>query len=161
MIFRTLVAALAIVCLALGARSNAVGLGGPFDGLAGRWVGDGRLGFKDGKVEAVKCRATYFVADDAEGLEQNIRCATAGARIEVKSAVRHQAGTLSGTWTELIYNLSGDVSGKVTAQGYKVRVRSSGLTANMEIIVRDGRQIVEIQFHHASLTGLTLILQRG
>src|SRR5215471_6625286 len=34
--------------------------GSPFKDLPGRWVGDGKIGLKDGKVETVKCRATYF-----------------------------------------------------------------------------------------------------
>jgi len=40
-------------------------------------------------------------------------------------------------------------------------VQGSGLTANMEVIVREGRQIVEIQFFDSALLGLTLILQKG
>ena len=51
--------------------------------MPGRWVGEGRLGFKDGKIEAVKCRATYFLADNADELKQNIRCATTAGKIEV------------------------------------------------------------------------------
>ena len=86
----------------------------PFKDLPGRWVGDGRLGLKDGKFETVKCRATYFLSDDGVELKQNIRCASASGNIEVKSEVKHNAGKLTGTWNELIYNLGGDLSGQVT-----------------------------------------------
>jgi predicted secreted protein len=133
----------------------------PFKELAGRWVGEGRLGLKDGKTEQVKCRATYFVSDKADELKQNIRCASASGKIEVKSVVTHAAGKLSGTWNELIYNLGGELDGEVTPLGFRISVRGSGLTANMEVIVREGKQIVEIQFFDSALRGLTLLLQQG
>lgn len=139
----------------------AAELNDPFAGLAGRWVGEGRLGFKDGKFEEVKCRATYFVSDNAHELKQNIRCASAGGKVEVQATVTHQGDVLSGTWSELIYNITGDLSGKITPHGYDLAVRSRDLAANMQILVKDARQIVEIQFHHATLVGLTLLLRKG
>lgn len=146
---------------AFAATSASAALDEPFAGLAGRWVGEGRLGFKDGKGETVKCRATYFVSDNLQELKQNIRCASAGGKIEVQSTITSQGGALSGSWTETIYNISGAITGKITPKGYQVAVTSADLAANMEIVVRDARQIVEIQFHHASLVGLTLILTKG
>jgi hypothetical protein len=133
----------------------------PFKDLPGRWVGDGRIGLKDGKVESVKCRATYFLSDSTDELKQNIRCASASGKIEVKSVVDHKAGRLSGSWNELIYNLGGALSGEVTPRGFRISVRGSGLTANMEVIVQEGKQIVEIQFFDSALLGLTLVLQKG
>ncbi|MCH9764422.1 MAG: hypothetical protein K0U34_00300, partial [Alphaproteobacteria bacterium] len=40
----------------------------PFAQLPGRWVGEGRLGFKSGDVENIKCRATYFLENDGRSL---------------------------------------------------------------------------------------------
>lgn len=133
----------------------------PFKDLPGRWVGDGRLGFKEGKFEAVKCRATYFLSDDGIELKQNVRCASASGNVEVKSEIKHNAGALTGTWNELIYNLGGDLSGQVTPTGFRITVRGEGLTANMEVIVREGKQIIEIQFFSNTLIGLTLVLTKG
>src|SRR5687767_9679916 len=42
-------------------RPAAVQKSAPFKELPGRWVGEGRLGLKEGKTEKVQCRATYFV----------------------------------------------------------------------------------------------------
>lgn len=135
--------------------------GGPFEGLAGLWTGQGRLGFKDGKVEAVTCRTTYFVAGDGEELKQNIRCASGGAKIEVKSVVKHTAGKLAGTWEETVYNKAGDITGEVTPRGFRVSVKSADVDANMDIIVKDNRQMVEIHFADSTLLGLTLVLTKG
>src|SRR5262245_58535009 len=54
----------------------------PFKELAGRWVGEGRIGMSEGKNESVKCRATYFVNETGAELKQNIRCASAGGKVE-------------------------------------------------------------------------------
>jgi hypothetical protein len=146
----------------LAATSHGLAVdGSPFKELPGRWVGEGRIGLKDGQTEQVKCRATYFLAEGADKLKQNIRCASASGKIEVKSVVTHSGGKLSGTWNELVYNLGGNLGGEVTPRGFRINVRGSGLTANMEVIVYEGRQIVEIQFFDSTLRGLTLILQKG
>jgi hypothetical protein len=158
-LFGTTLALLA--CLTAGAVPGFAPETSPFKDLPGRWVGDGRIGLKDGKVETVKCRATYFVSDDANKLKQNIRCASASGKIEVKSVVTHKAGALSGTWNELIYNLGGELSGSVTPRGFRISVRGSGLTANMDVILIGAKQIVEIQFFESTLLGLTLVLQKG
>jgi hypothetical protein len=133
----------------------------PFKELPGRWVGEGRLGMKDGKTEKVQCRATYFVNPAGNELKQNIRCASASGKIEVKSLVNARDGKLSGTWNELVYNLGGDMTGEVTQRGFRIAVRSGDLTANMDVIVLNDRQVVEIQFFSETLRGLTLILKKG
>ena len=133
----------------------------PFEKLAGRWVGEGRLGIRDGKSEAVKCRVTYILADEARQVRQTIRCATESGTVEVQSAVTHAAGQLSGSWKELSRDWSGELSGGVTPNGFKVAIKGSELNANMDIIVKENRQIIEIQFTNSSLIGLTLVLNKG
>jgi hypothetical protein len=136
---------------------------GPFAGLAGWWAGEGRLSFKDGKLEQVKCRATYFVSEDKEGLKQNIRCASGSGKIEVTSSLKHDTGKLSGSWSELNYDMTGDLNGEVTPKGYRIQIKGTGtdLSANMEVIVKDKKQIVEIQFFSSTLLGLMLLLEKG
>jgi hypothetical protein len=159
----SLVTLLAVVACGLAATGGARGEAppSPFRDLPGRWVGEGRIGLKDGKIEQVKCRATYFLSDDQNELKQNIRCASASGKIEVKSALTHKAGQLTGTWNELVYNLGGDLSGSVTPRGFRITVRGSALTANMDVIIMNDKQIVEIQFFDSTLRGLTLILTKG
>jgi len=135
---------------------------GPFDSLPGRWVGEGRLGFKSGDVENIKCRATYFVENNGRQLKQNIRCASASGKVELKSDIKHAAdGALVGTWNELLYNLSGQLEGTVTKRGFRIKVNGKDLNAHMEIIIKDNRQIVEMHFDSAMLIGMTLLLKKG
>jgi hypothetical protein len=134
---------------------------GPFANLAGRWSGQGRLGFAEGKTENITCRATYFVSEDTNKLEQNIRCASAGAKVEIKSALVHAEGKLSGTWSELIYSKSGELSGEITKSGFKINVKGDDLNATMDIIVRGTKQLVEVHFNSSSLVGLSIVLDKG
>lgn len=129
--------------------------------LAGRWVGEGRLGIKDNPPESVKCRATYFVEGGDTSLKQNIRCATAGGAIEVKSEITSNAGALTGSWSETMHNLSGTLAGDVKPDGLHINVKGDGLNANMDIVVKSNTQIVEIQFFDSTLIGLTLVLTKG
>ena len=155
---------LTALALAICLMTGGLGLAdpsAPFKELPGRWVGQGRLGLQDGKVEIVKCRATYFTSDDGSELKQNVRCASKSGKIEVKSLITYSEGELSGTWNELVYNLGGELSGNVTRRGFRIAVRGSGLTANMEVAVAKSRQIIEIQFFDSTLIGLSLVLQKG
>ncbi|MFN0218394.1 MAG: hypothetical protein ACKVP4_06225 [Hyphomicrobium sp.] len=142
--------------------SRAVGLTeSPFQSLAGRWTGEGRLGIKDNPPETVKCRATYIVGDTVNDLKQTIRCATAGGSIEVISDVRNDNGQLAGSWKETTRNIAGDLTGSVTPVGFRVAVRGGEMSANMDIVVRDNRQIIEIQFINSTLQGLTLLMTKS
>jgi hypothetical protein len=145
----------------LGPRPASAQDASPFGKLAGRWVGGGRLGIKDGKTESVKCRVTYVLADEARQVRQTIRCATESGTVEVQSTVTQAAGQLSGSWQELSRDWSGELSGSVTPNGFKVAIKGSELNANMDIVVKDDRQIIEIQFINSSLVGLTLVLNKG
>jgi hypothetical protein len=134
----------------------------PFEPLLGRWVGEGRFGTRSGSTEVVKCRVTYISArPQGDELRQSIRCASAGGSVEVQSTVVHAAGALSGTWKELVRDLSGDLKGSVTPRGFRVAIRGEGLQANMDIILKDRKQIIEIQFIESTLIGLTLVLEKG
>jgi hypothetical protein len=142
----------------------------PPQNILGRWVGEGKLGFREGKFETVKCRVTYFTAEGAHlgqtslgqtSLKQYVRCATSGANIDVRSVITEAGGALSGTWHETVYNLKGDISGETTAKGFRVKVKSDDLSANMDLILNNDMQVIEIQFHNSALMGLSIILTKG
>jgi len=79
----------------------------------------------------------------------------------VQSTVTHASGTLTGSWKELSRDMSGELSGSVTPSGFKVAIKGSELNANMDIIVKENKQIIEIQFINSSLIGLTLVAYQG
>jgi len=131
------------------------------DALVGRWTGEGRLGFAEQKFENVKCRVTYLRTDQPGQLKQNIRCASPSGNIEVLSELQQNGTALSGKWTETVRNMSGNLEGQVTPTGFRVEIKGADLQANMDIIARGPRQLVEIQFHNSTLVGLSLMLVKG
>jgi len=133
----------------------------PFAKLAGRWVGEGRLGIKDARPENVKCRVTYALSDKGRQAKQTIRCASPSGHVEVQSTLIESAGVLTGTWIELTREWTGELAGAVTPHGFKVAVKGNELNANMDIILKGGRQVIEIQFIGGALIGMTLVLKKG
>lgn len=158
---RSVLAALFLIGVLTGSASAVGEKPGPFERFAGRWVGDGRLGIRDGATEQVKCRVTYTPSGNGQSLHQSIRCASPSGNIEVQTNVKHQAGKIEGTWKELTRDWGGSVSGRVTDKGMRVRVSSDAFKANMSIELRGEKQVIEIQFMDSALIGLTLSLTQG
>lgn len=150
----------AVIASAVTASTQANAAAWPPPNIIGFWTGEGKLAFREGKFETVKCRVTYF-ADGTTGLKQTVRCATAGAKIEVKSEIGETDGALTGKWEETVYNLSGNIAGKQTDRGFRVEVRSDTLSANMDLMLKDQMQVIEIQFLNSTLLGLSIILTKG
>jgi hypothetical protein len=158
---RSLLAALFLACVLSGPAGAVGDTPGPFERFAGRWVGDGRLGIRDGATEQVKCRVTYTPADNGNSLHQSIRCASSGGSVDVQTDVKHDAGTIAGTWKELTRDWSGSVSGRVTERGLRVRVAGEAFKAIMSIELKGDRQVIDIHFMDSALMGLTLSLKQG
>ena len=133
---------------------------GPFDALLGWWIGKGRLGFTNGKTEEVKCRATYVLADESDRLRQVVRCASPSGKVEVESAITAEGDSLTGTWRERTYNFEGQLDGQTVPNGFRVVVKGEDVKANMTVLVRGNRHVVEIQFSESALVGLTMIFTR-
>jgi hypothetical protein len=160
-LLRSLAAAMLTLAGLLSQSAPAYADTSPFEKLVGRWVGEGRLGVRNGATEQVKCRVTYLQVKTEDPLQQTIRCASAGGSVEVRSWVTYADGRLAGTWEELERKWKGEIEGSVTPRGFKVAVKGEDLKANMDIIVLGAKQVIEIQFIESSLIGLTLILEKG
>ena len=133
----------------------------PFASVIGWWGGEGRLGFKEGKTETVKCRVTYLSGESEREVAQSIRCASSSGKVEIKSAIVAKGNQVSGTWSELVYNINGDLKGQITERGFKVDVEGGSLGASMDVIVKGNLQVIEIQFRSETLVGMTLVLKKG
>lgn len=109
------------------------------------------------RIEFVEERAD--VLHRTGELKQSIRCAYAGGSVEVNVSARLDGMAISGDgettrgWTGLLLVAT-------TPVGLKVSFKGESITANMDVIIKDVRQIVEIQFIEGALLGLTLILTK-
>lgn len=89
--------AVALVMSSLSlAPSIAFAQSAPFAGLAGVWSGTGSISLAGGSKERIKCRATYSVGDNGNGLQQTLRCASDSYKFELSSNVKNSGGKISG-----------------------------------------------------------------
>ncbi|GAB1716149.1 MAG: hypothetical protein NTAFB05_11910 [Nitrobacter sp.] len=129
---------------------------GPFEGLAGIWTGRGTIQLEDGSSENIRCKATYAVRGDAQGLNQTLLCASDSYRFELKSNVIAQSGVLSGTWRETSRNVGGTLEGRAGNGQFNVDVSAPSFTARLKLTTHGNRQNVVIrsegQFRGANIS---------
>jgi len=140
----------------LGSVQASLAESGPFSGMEGRWSGGGTVTLDDGSTERIRCRATYAVGANGNGLNQSLLCASDSYRFELRSNVLAERGVISGTWSEVSRNVSGDLQGRVGAGTFQVTASAPGFNANIALTTRGNRQSVEIradsQFKGASIS---------
>jgi hypothetical protein len=151
----------AMATSALPGAERAAAADADFKTYAGRWVGSGTIKLAGGTSESLKCRATYFVVSGGSGLEQNIRCASASYKLEVRSAMQQSGGAISGSWQETQYNTSGSLSGKATASGLKLSVSSDKFSASMSVTLNGSSQTVSIVPKGIDISSVTIGLKKG
>ncbi|QWG16204.1 hypothetical protein KMZ68_14260 [Bradyrhizobium sediminis] len=137
----------AAVAFFLVAASGSAGYAqsGPFAGMAGNWSGGGTITLDDGSTERIRCRASYAVGAGGNGLNQSLTCASDSYKFNLASNVIAQAGTLSGTWSESIRNVSGNLDGRGGGGNFQVMASGPGFTASIALTTRGNKQSVVIR----------------
>ncbi|MGN6412152.1 MAG: hypothetical protein ACTHK9_12040 [Nitrobacter sp.] len=118
---------------------------GPFEGLGGVWTGRGTIQLEDGSTEKIRCKATYAVSGDAQGLNQTLLCASDSYKFELKSNVLARAGVLSGDWRETSRNVGGTLEGRADRGQFNVDVSAPAFTAKLKLTTNGNRQDVVIR----------------
>lgn len=141
--------------LSLGSMAAAQSTGA-FAGLAGVWSGSGTVSLDNGQSERIRCRATYAVSGDGNGLNQTLTCASDSYKFDLKSNVIAKGGALSGTWGELSRNIGGNLQGKAHGGQFDVTVSTPSSTANLSMVTSGNKQHVTIRsegaFRSASIS---------
>ena len=150
-----------VLCAALmlpGAAANAQSA--PFAGMAGAWSGAGSITLEDGASERIRCRATYAVSGDGNGLNQRLVCASDSYKFDLQSNVTARNGALSGTWSEVSRGVSGDLEGRASAGHFNVVVSAPAFTANVSLTTRGNKQTVTIS-SQSQIRNATISLSRS
>lgn len=133
----------------------------PFSGMAGTWTGDGTIVMANGAKERIRCRAVYSVQAQAAVLDQGLRCASDSYQFDVKSHVlAGQDGSLSGTWSEAVHGVAGDVSGRVEAGRLDTSVDTLGFSARLSVATHGRRQSVSILPNGSDVQSVTIDMRR-
>jgi hypothetical protein len=134
---------------------------GPFAAMAGSWVGPGTISLSSGAKERIRCRAQYRVAEGGSDLQLELRCASDTYRFELQSAVSHNDGTISGTWSEITRGAIGTISG--TSNGNQINLRASSpvFSALLAVSTRSNQQSISIQSPGSEISAVSINLSRG
>ncbi len=134
-------------------------LAGPFEPLAGNWVGSGTLTMS-GTRERIRCRAIYFVSSGGQALQQILRCASDNFIIDVHSDVIEIDGRLSGTWQERSSGVSGSLSGIVRGGAIRGFISGLGVTASLSLVTRGRSQYASISLSGGTTAAVVVSFRR-
>ena len=151
-------AVLCAVLLSPGAPARAEQA--PFAGMAGVWSGAGTITLEDGSNERIRCRATYAVSREGDGLNQSLVCASDSYKFDLRSNIVASGGALSGTWSETSRNVSGNLEGRASAGHFNVVVSAPAFTANVSLTTRGNKQTVSIT-SQSQIRNATISLSRS
>jgi hypothetical protein len=134
-------------------------LAGPFEPLAGNWVGSGTLTMS-GTRERIRCRAIYFVSSGGQALQQILRCASDNFIIDVHSNVIEIDGRLSGTWQETSSGVSGSLSGIARGGAIRGFISGLGVTASLSLVTRGRSQYASISLSGGTTAAVVVSFHR-
>ena len=128
--------------------------------LPGRWVGLGKLEFRDGEIDKLKCRITYQFRKQTR-LVQNIRCKSSKRRVEIKTTFIHANGKITGAWRDRVYEVSGRIKGRL--HGNQIQAALSGIFFNaaLNIMIIGREQTIEVTPRDNSFRVMRISLARG
>ena len=150
-----------VVCAAIGfSGSAALAQSAPFAGMAGVWSGNGTITLDGGAQERIRCKATYAVSSEGNGLNQALLCASDSYKFELKSDVIAKGSTLSGSWAETTRNVSGSLEGMAGNGKFNVTVSAPAFTAKLTMTTNGNKQNVAITSEGA-FKGANIALSRS
>ncbi len=132
----------------------------PFAGMAGVWSGSGTISLEGGAKERIRCKATYAVSSEGNGLNQALLCASDSYKFELKSDVIAKAGVLSGNWAETTRNVNGSLEGRAGHGHFDVTVSAPAFTAKLVMTTNGNRQNVAIT-SEGQFKGADIALKRS
>jgi len=157
----SLVAGTAFVIAALAGDPQPAGAAGPFVSFGGNWSGTGTLTDSTGASERLRCRASYVVGSGGDTLNQDMRCASDSYRFDLQSQVRHQSGSVSGSWSELSRGVHGFLNGRYSGGQITVLAEGTGFSATISVATRGSQQTVTITSPGSEVRRVAVSMKRS
>jgi hypothetical protein len=137
---------------------------GLFEGMQGSWRGEGKIDWKTGETERMRCTAKYRVESEGNKLTQNLTCATDSTRLVIESTIKYNpdAGAVTGDWAETSYGIRGFVTGNAGPGKVQAQVKSADnkFTARVSVLLRGSEQEVSIKPQNFDVTEVAVTLRR-
>jgi len=134
----------------------------PFAGLSGPWSGAGTVTMTNGATQRIRCKASYAVNATGKAVQQSLRCASDSYRLEIRSNVVSEGGSLSGSWAEATRGVSGNVSGHASGAKILANVAGAGFTARLDVRTQGDKQSVTLKPQGDSeVSAVSISLRKG
>jgi hypothetical protein len=134
----------------------------PFAGLSGPWSGAGTVTMTNGATQRIRCKASYAVNATGRAVQQSLRCASDSYRLEIRSNVVSEGGSLSGSWAEATRGMSGNVSGRASGAKILANVAGAGFTARLDVRTQGDRQSVTLKPQgDTEVSAVSISLRKG
>jgi hypothetical protein len=130
----------------------------PVNDLPGRWSGFGDITLSSGAKEQMRCVATYFV--DGPSLKQNLRCASAGYKIDAAANMMLANDQVSGDWEEKIWSTNGAISGRMLDSGFTLKIAGPGFTADLVLTTTNCKQTISITPRGNDISNISMALAK-
>ena len=101
------------------------------------------LTLEGGKHEKLDCTAYYTSSGGGRNLGVALRCAGETSKFELRSHLDYDAGKISGSWEERVFNASGDASGIVKPGSIRLHF-SGGVSGDMTVAFTASSQSISI-----------------
>lgn len=129
----------------------------PFDTLLGSWGGSGIIALQDGKKERINCTAYYTGGGAQLGLA--IYCKSSTQDVKMRGKLSYNAGQLSGSWEEVNFNATGQISGKASSNRLSMRI-GGNVSGTMIVSYSKTKQSVTISTEGIGLKSVKVNLSR-
>jgi hypothetical protein len=160
MMVRRLIFAVATLLVASVSGSPGYAQSAPFAGMAGVWSGAGTVTLDDGSSEKIRCRATYAVGANGDGLNQSLVCASDSYKFDLRADLVSTQGSLSGNWSETSRNINGILQGSARSGTFRVLATAPGFSADITLTTHGNTQNVSIA-GSSSFKAATITLHRS
>jgi hypothetical protein len=160
---RKFVKACGVVMIVAGASvsSFCVFAAGPFAAFGGHWKGSGRIYDIHGRTEPLSCRSTNDPASDGIAMTLSLVCASDSYRIDFHSELYTDGHSLTGTWSEKVYEATGNMTGDIRPDSITAVAKAPGFDATIVAHIAGANKLdVTLKAHGVSIDHVVAVMKR-
>jgi hypothetical protein len=146
------------VVLAIEASTVAAAAPPTLVPLIGAWTGAGSIRLEGGQTETVKCKAYY--TDRGANVGVALRCASSGAKIDLRATLEATGGKIGGSWEERQFNAAGSLTGAAVGNRLSLDLDGGGFKASVVVSTAATSQTLTISAQNGGFKSVTIAFAR-
>ena len=115
----------------------------------------------DGSHEAIRCKAVYVAGMSGDDLAISVDCASDSYKVSLVSNVAAQGSGFTGTWQETTRQVSGNVTGRVSAGEMQANLDGVGFAIQLAATTNGRQQAVVIRSQGTDVQSVDITLRKA